>query len=333
MRKTALLLAAMVAAAAVCPWIPASGAAAGLEPTDSGAPSAIVIFPVGEKPNPNIAAMPPVAFNHVVHEKWMAKTGRDCMVCHHTGDPVACTNCHTVEGSAKGNFVNLERAMHATEIAPRPEHTPASCVSCHIHQTTQRECAGCHGQLVRNARKKDSWCNVCHTIAPSMTPEMMAQGVAGKLSESKNEKVAEETALARKPVQYWSDQLAPSKVKIDALARNYGPCVFNHRHHALSMRSRIDANALASAFHTSPGTICATCHHNSPPSATPPKCSSCHGQSIDWIQPARPKLMAAYHLQCMSCHKDMKVARPRNTDCATCHKPRQTAGVLLEGLQ
>lgn len=299
--------------------------AAALEPTDSGAPSAIVIFPVGEKPNPRAAAMPPVAFNHVIHEKWAAKNDKDCVVCHHTGDAVACTECHTVQGSEKGKFVNLYNAMHNEFIAKRPENTPSSCVSCHIAQTKQRDCAGCHDHLVRGVRKKDSWCQTCHTITPKMTDNQFQAGIQNKLPEDVNESLAEQTAVARKQTKYWSPMLAPYKVSIDTLVDQYEPCNFNHRHHVQSLMDRIEKNQLAGAFHNEKATICMTCHHNSPPSATPPKCSSCHSAEMAQLPQARPKLMAAFHLQCMSCHKDMKVARPRNTDCTTCHKPRQAA--------
>lgn len=322
MKKTFLLL-AMVLAGATCLWLPGRPNAAALEPTDSGAPSAIVIFPVGEKPNPRAAAMPPVAFNHVVHEKWMNQAGKDCIVCHHTGDPVACTNCHTIQGSKEGNFVNLERAMHAREISSREKDAPSSCVSCHIKQTLERrQCAGCHTRLVRGAREKDSWCNVCHTITPALTDDKLQAGIADKLSETQNEKLAIETVLARKQVKYWPPQAGPYKVKINTLENQYEPCVFNHAHHVLSLAEGIQNCELAGAFHTQRATICMTCHHNSPPSATPPKCSSCHSKTLDWLPKARPNLTAAFHLQCMNCHTDMKVARPRNNDCYTCHKPK-----------
>ncbi|MBD5641690.1 MAG: cytochrome c3 family protein [Desulfovibrio sp.] len=331
MRK-ALLMLAMVLAASACLWSYGEAAEAELEPTDSGAPSAIVIFPVGETPNPRAAAMPPVAFNHVIHEKWMARTEKDCIVCHHTGDAVACTNCHTVQGSEKAHFVNLERAMHATEIRERKKHqTPSSCVSCHIRQTRQRECAGCHGHLVRNAREKDSWCNVCHKMTPAMTAQQLQAGIANKLPETQNEKLAAETALARAQTKYWTPLKAPYKINIDTLANLYKPCVFNHRHHVISLMENIGNNKLAGAFHTEQATICVTCHHNSPPSATPPKCSSCHSKTLDFLREARPNLMAAFHLECMSCHKDMKVARPRNTDCNTCHKLQPGANAPMGG--
>ena len=59
-------------------------------------------------------------------------------------------------------------------------------------------------------------------------------------------------------------------------------------------------------------------------SATPPKCGSCHSAKIDPRVPERPTLKAAYHLQCMGCHDGMDVARPLDTSCASCHKPRAT---------
>jgi hypothetical protein len=43
------------------------------------------------------------------------------------------------------------------------------------------------------------------------------------------------------------------------------------------------------------------------------------------MQPERPQLKAAYHLQCMGCHKGMDVKRPVNTSCASCHKAKAPA--------
>lgn len=335
MRKGTFLLLLTAVAAATCAWLMALGSdsayALTLEATDSGAPSAIVIFPVGEKPNPAAAGMPPVAFNHVIHEKWMAKAGKDCMVCHHTGDPIACTNCHTVQGSPEGQNITLQQAMHTLNIKQRKEYTPNSCVSCHAAQTRERNCAGCHTQLVRNARSKSSWCAVCHTITPAMTVNQMQAGMNNKLSERDNEKLAVDTAVARVQTSYVSPLLAPYKVHIDSLKGKYEAANFNHRHHIQSMMDRIQDSRLAGAFHTQTATMCMTCHHNTPASLTPPKCISCHTTEIDRIKPSQPRLMAAFHLECMNCHTDMQVVRPRNTDCQTCHKIRPVQGFANKG--
>lgn len=335
MRKGTFLLLMAAMAVATCACLMALGSerawALTLEPTESGAPSAIVIFPVGEKPNPAAAGMAPVAFNHVIHEKWMARADKDCMVCHHTGDPIACTNCHTVQGSPEGKNITLQQAMHAVNIKPRKEDTPNSCVSCHIAQTKDRNCAGCHGQLVRDARTRSSWCKVCHTITPAMTVDQMQAGMNNRLPADVNEKLAVETAVSRAQTSYLSPLLAPYKVNIDTLKGKYEGADFNHRHHVQSMLDRIQDSQLAGAFHTQRATICMTCHHNSPASLTPPKCVSCHTTEIDRLKPSQPRLMAAFHLECMNCHTDMKVARPRNTDCTTCHKIRPVQGFANKG--
>lgn len=322
MRRGKLLLSLAALAFAAIVSISASGVckSAELGPTDSGAPSAIVIFPVGEKPNPAGAGMAPVAFNHVIHEKWMNKTGKDCLVCHHTGDPVACTNCHTVDGKQEGKFVTLYKAMHTDRIRKRNEYTPSSCVSCHEAQLKQRDCAGCHTQLVKNPMENDRWCTVCHTITPAMTRSQMQQGIKNTLPERDNEVLGIETAETRTLTKYWSPIVGPYKVEINSMASKYEPVLFNHRHHVISLVNRIESNSLAGTFHTNPATVCMTCHHNTPASATPPKCINCHSTSIKATGPGKPALMAAFHLQCMNCHKDMKVGRPRSTDCTTCHK-------------
>ena len=93
-----------------------------------------------------------------------------------------------------------------------------------------------------------------------------------------------------------------------------------------SLMRRIQDDKLAAAFHKDPASLCTACHHNSPPSATPPSCASCHAARIDPADPGTPSLKAAYHLQCMGCHDGMKVARPLKTSCASCHKPRTGEG-------
>lgn len=293
-------------------------AAPALEATDSGAPSAMVIFPVTDKPNPSGAGMRPAVFNHLIHEKKVT----ECQTCHHTGDTVSCTSCHTVEGKKEGNFVTLDRAMHAVNITPRKDGTtPTSCVGCHTQALKQRECAGCHG-LIPNPPRSAAYCATCHDVTKSMTPQQLAQGAAGKLSSDENEALAAETVLARKAATPLSKNDIPYLVKIDTLKNHYEASNFTHARHVGSLLKRIGDNKLAAAFHTDPASVCGACHHNSPVSATPPKCGNCHTEKIDPATPGRPALKAAYHLQCMGCHDSMKVSRPKNTSCTTCHKER-----------
>ncbi len=297
-------------------------AAPELEATDSGAPSAMVMFPLADKPSPFGAGMRPVVFNHYVHENAV----EDCESCHHTGDTVACSSCHTVEGIEEGNFVTLERAMHATDIAKRNGEaaTPASCVSCHTQNLERRECAGCHSIMPQPPRT-EAYCASCHDVTPKMTKEQFMQGVTDELSDEDNLALATETVFLReqKLAEPFNAHKIPQKVVIDGLSDEFKANIFNHKRHYTSLIKRVGEDKLAAAFHSNSYALCSACHHNSPPSATPPKCVTCHSVKIDPTKPERPALKAAYHLQCMSCHDAMKVARPQNTSCTTCHQVRK----------
>ncbi|MBR3663154.1 MAG: Nine-heme cytochrome C [Desulfovibrio sp.] len=320
-RTKLLLLAAIALVGAACLMFREPNgimAADAPEHTESGAQAAMVLFPASDKTNRGAVGMKPVVFNHKVHEGKV----QDCESCHHTGDPVPCTSCHTVEGKAEGNFVNLERAMHATNIAPRKgQRTPESCVSCHAKVYAQRvECAGCHN-IVKPSRS-DQWCAVCHTDIPTMTKEQLVAGISGKLDHEENIALAQAALAAKKPVDYLDPKRMKYKVVIDSLKDKYEANVFNHARHIVSLKRQIKGDALADAFHSTPEVFCQTCHHNSPASQTPSKCISCHTPNIDKKHPGRPPLKAAYHLQCMGCHDGMNVKRPRKTDCTACHKLR-----------
>jgi len=291
-------------------------AAPALEDTDSGAPSAIVMFPVSEKPNPTGAGLKPVVFNHLIHESKID----DCEVCHHTGDMVTCSSCHTVEGSEDGNYVTLERAMHATEIAKRETGTPSSCISCHNTNLKRLECAGCHSIIMPTAEPAYSNCAPCHSV--NVTKEQMISGSAGTLSVEENEELAAQAVYEKSTTYLISSRAIPDSVIIDSIADEYEPTVFTHGTHVDYLMQSIKDDKLAAAFHNDPAILCAACHHNSPFSATPPKCSSCHAAAIDPAVPERPALKAAYHLQCMGCHTAMNLDSPKNTSCNTCHKER-----------
>ncbi|WP_297226962.1 cytochrome c3 family protein [uncultured Desulfovibrio sp.] len=303
--------------------LPPAGAQAAavdeLEATDSGAPTAIMMLPNGDKKA--VGSMKPVVFNHLIHERKI----EDCTVCHHTGDPQKCSDCHTLKGSEAGKYITLERAMHATDIAPRTDGpTPQSCVSCHEQQLKRRECAGCHS--IAKPARDDRWCGVCHSVTPSMSAQQLRQAASGTLPDDERDELAARTVLEKRYATPLRPELLPSRISLDSLSDKFGPNYFNHRRHVASLMRRIQDDKLAAAFHKDPASLCTACHHNSPASATPPSCANCHAARIDPADPGTPTLKAAYHLQCMGCHDGMKVARPLKTSCASCHKPRTQEG-------
>jgi hypothetical protein len=107
------------------------------------------------------------------------------------------------------------------------------------------------------------------------------------------------------------------------LSDKYEPVEMNHRAHVLSLQKGMKGNTLAEYFHRDPGTICQGCHHNSPPAKQPPGCINCHGKEFAAKESNRPALQAALHGQCMSCHKDMGLAKPAATACIECHQEKQ----------
>jgi hypothetical protein len=330
---TLLLLTAIAVAGAAYLTLGDAGPAPAAAPalaSVSDAPSALVIFPVGEKPNPEGVGMKPVAFNHLLHENRV----ENCESCHHTGDTAACTTCHTLEGRAEGKFVTLAQAMHSPNSARKGQgNTPQSCTSCHAKQLQRPECAGCHS-IVKPARS-ETYCSTCHNVS-GLTKGDMVAGIAGSLPDGRNAELAVDTLKTREnPVQLQPAD-GPYKVFIDEIADQYKASMFAHRRHVASLMERVKDNSLAAAFHNQPTTLCSTCHHYSPLKDTPPKCGSCHSQRINPANPERPQLKAAYHLLCMGCHKGMNVARPLNTSCVTCHKqseakPADSAAAKLGG--
>ncbi len=271
-----------------------------------GQPDATLMFPVSEKAGTPNAAMKPVLFDHKTHEGKIP----GCRTCHHVRIG-SCTTCHTAEGSQAGYNVNLDRAMHA-------EDSKRSCVGCHTERLKAPECAGCHG-FVKPVRGKD-YCNVCHSSTLAPDDKDFAAGVKGKLGKADKARLGEAAKAAQPEAQAPDLSNVPDVVSIGALKNEYDANEFNHKAHIeMYIMGGMEGDKLAAAFHTSQATLCGGCHHNSPPSMNPPKCSSCHSKSIDMKFPNRPTLKAAYHLLCMGCHERMQVEPVAKTDCTACH--------------
>ncbi len=83
---------------------------------------------------------------------------------------------------------------------------------------------------------------------------------------------------------------------------NNGPVRFMHARHAATVKD------------------CSLCHHYSPkdPAAKETtRCSACHQEPNHPKAPDRIGLKAAYHQQCINCHKDMKQGP---VECNGCHQ-------------
>jgi len=268
-----------------------------------------------EKINNPATRMNLVPFNHKAHETY----NDTCRVCHHA-ELNSCADCHTLEGSKEGDLVKLEQAMHRTTAMQ-------SCVGCHESRQTDQSCAGCHTSFERKRQQGTDACANCHMVPASKVSDE-AQRTEQKIEAAQILENREAAAIT------YNIADIPQTVTIDTLMNQYEAVKMPHRQILQAMLKKIDSNKLADYFHYENGTVCQGCHHNSPATKTPPKCVSCHGRPFNAKDAFKPGLMAAYHRQCMECHKAMGINKPVSTDCTACHAKRPGyAGVQGSGVQ
>jgi hypothetical protein len=249
-------------------------------------------------------SMGAVAFNHKAHE---AKTG-SCRDCHHAALS-GCRECHTLTGDIKGGNIRLGEAMHAGG-------KTQSCVGCHAGHTKDKNCSGCHAAMGERPFA-DTDCKGCHGVsldgleAPAATDEALA-ALARAGADARPVTAA---TLAPEDI--------PETVTIGAIAKEYEPAKFPHRKVVLALVKKTEGSRMAAVFHKEAVTLCAGCHHQSPATAKPPRCASCHGAPFAGPEKDRPGLKGAYHGQCIGCHESMGVLKPAATACAECHAKRK----------
>jgi hypothetical protein len=260
--------------------------------------------------------MTPVAFNHKLHEKNVDT----CRACHHKGIQ-ACSKCHTVAGSKDGGGVQLEKAMHLAT-------SGRSCVGCHNQKKADPKCAGCHDLMKFRATPAKDACKKCHVDAAKVKAPAAEAGGTPAYWLMKPEEKAAAAALVMKDRRDKADVFAtddiPEKVTIKYMVNEYEGSEMPHRKIVMKLMENVKDSKMSGVFHSDPGAVCQACHHHGVAGQKkPPRCVNCHGKPFDPQQPNRPGLKAAYHGQCMGCHKSMALKKPLNTDCVGCHKERK----------
>jgi mono/diheme cytochrome c family protein len=256
--------------------------------------------------------MDPVAFDHQAHEKY----NNNCRVCHHVSMK-ACGDCHTLGGAKEGGMVTLDKAMHSLKDQP-------SCIGCHSAKQASPNCAGCHNHISKASKPEDANCKQCHIPVNLPGAGSLPEKLANLLMPQKTG-LAETILKSRKmePGTYAEADI-PDMVVIKELSDQYKPVEFTHRKQVQALMKGMQDNALAAYFHGDPGTMCQGCHHHSPPAKNPPPCVSCHSTASKEVREGnRPALLAAFHRQCMSCHKDMKLEKLAATTCTQCHPEKK----------
>ena len=102
---------------------------------------------------------------------------------------------------------------------------------------------------------------------------------------------------------YHSADDAPEYINLDefkVLEDYYTPVYFSHKLHA-------EMSHLAGG--------CQTCHHYNPPGSIL-SCKNCHENVRKREDLSKPDLKAAYHRQCMDCHRSWS----HKDECRSCHE-------------
>lgn len=261
-------------------------------------------------------AMSPAVFNHKAHEKNVDS----CRTCHHKGMQ-ACSKCHTLAGGKDGGGVQLEQAMHLAS-------SNRSCVGCHNQSKAEAKCAGCHDLMKARKNPAKAACKKCHMDAGKLKAASAEPGQMPAYWAMKPEEKSAAAAqlLKDRPAKadIFSLEDIPEKVVIKYMVNEYEASEMPHRKIVLKLMENVKDSKMSGVFHSDPGAVCQACHHNGVAGQKkPPRCVNCHGKPFDENQPSRPGLKAAYHGQCMSCHKSMALKKPLNTDCVGCHKERK----------
>lgn len=276
---------------------------------ERGQDDAILMTVAPEASKDLISSMMPVSFNHKYHEA----VTMDCRSCHHK-KIAACSSCHSLEGKAEGDGVQQYVAMHKTD-------SRRSCVGCHLDETRQPACAGCHTVIPQKLSLNS--CQSCHNAPVGVSAEQAANASLLKLSKDEKKALAEGTVSARESVKLSipAQEDIPEKVTIGVLSNEYQPSEMPHRKIVNTLVDKQKNNRIAAVFHSEETTLCQGCHLYSPASKTPPRCVSCHPVAATPALDGQLPLRAAYHQQCMTCHERMN-QKPTATECADCHKVR-----------
>ncbi len=104
----------------------------------------------------------------------------------------------------------------------------------------------------------------------------------------------------------------PGVIILDKLTDVYGPARFTHKdHYEMAMMSQDS---------------CWTCHHNSSADKPFPACGKCHKKKQSREDLNKPNLKAAYHQQCLECHKSWS----HGTECSACHAKKGAGTVTMK---
>ncbi len=277
-----------------------------------GGPDDVLVLVGDER---HVDMIGPVPFNHFTHAS--ARGYRlGCDRCHHTGDKVACTDCHGEVAQTAGEGVVVPKAKRAFHLMCGRCHdavkeqnpatvAPTACDTCHTtrgprpmggHLTLDRAlhvmCIRCHEgvkQAKPDAKAPTRICADCHEGGFSGTPR-----------ETTPSAPAEAEPPAPAPAPAADAGPADAGVAVPAAeAKKEPPATLTFKLGKTGKKTK----EFSHGAHVDYADSCKTCHHEGLDDAT---CSGCH-------EPKDAKKI--HHKLCIDCHKENGVA----AGCKDCH--------------
>lgn len=142
------------------------------------------------------------------------------------------------------------------------------------------------------------------TLAQTVSKDHSLQNITCKTCHTCDVPTKQDPCLVACPrndmiTVHQTAEAGPDIITIDKLVDKYQSVIFSHKVHA--QMSEMSGG-------------CANCHHYNT-SGPILKCSDCHNVERKREDISKPDLEAAYHRQCINCHKEWS----HSTDCNSCH--------------
>ena len=273
-----------------------------------GGPDDVLILVGDER---HVDMIGPVPFNHFTHAS--ARGYRlGCDRCHHTGDKVACTDCHGEVAQTAGKGVVVPKAKRAFHLMCGRCHdavkeqnpatvAPTACDMCH----TTRGPRPMGGHLTLD-RALHVMCIRCHEGVKQAKPDAKAPTrICADCHEGGFSGTARETtpsAPANPEPAAAAADAGPADAGVAVLAaeaKKEPPATLTFKLGKAGKKTK----EFSHGAHVDYADSCKKCHHEGLDDAT---CSGCH-------EPKDAKKI--YHKLCIDCHKESGVA----AGCKDCH--------------
>ncbi len=273
--------------------------------------------------------------------------------------PVACVDCHSLEGQAKFPVVeNPTRLLRgqpnsvllaeqladtANSLSSDPKAALKPVSFDHAIHEDVASCSQCHGMKIEKSEygKVPVVCENPHDLTSSVScvgchaqkaaEERNCAGCHSALTFTTKDSciVCHRGEVKKDGPAFLNFFVAepkpidpadvPEKVTIGSLANEYQPVELPHRKIYTTMLEGMKDSSLPAAFHVN--SACNACHHNIPNAniINPPSCASCHEKDVRSVTMEQRPPLKQAYHQMCMGCHSAMDVKPASSECAGCH--------------